>query len=329
MASLADLSPSFAESPVILRTIKEARAFVVAQKSQGHQIGLVPTMGALHQGHGSLVARAIQENPCTVLSIFVNPLQFGVNEDLDRYPRQLAADLALCRQWGITAVFVPEVDELTAGQQVQVMPPPAMTEVLCGRSRPGHFVGVATIVTKLLNIIQPDRAYLGQKDGQQVAIITQLVAQLNLPVAIVSVPTLREPDGLALSSRNVYLTPGERQIAPDLYRGLQRIATAVNQGERRVQVLYDLFMSDLDNALDNSGDLSQDTKPNLKPNLKPKLSESEPLPRFVIDYVEIVTAETLTPITDQLPEGERIMVAVAAKLGKARLIDNILLDVFC
>ncbi len=320
MASLADSSPSSSESPIILRTIKEARDFVVAQKKQGHQIGLVPTMGALHQGHGSLAAQAIQENPCTILSIFVNPLQFGVNEDLDRYPRQLAADLALCRQWGITAVFVPEVDELTAGQQVQVMPPPAMTEVLCGRSRPGHFVGVATIVTKLLNIIQPDQAYFGQKDGQQVAIITQLVAQLNLPVAIVPVPTLRESDGLALSSRNVYLTPAERQIAPGLYRGLQRIATAVNQGERRVQVLYDLFMNDLHSDLHN-GDCHNDQD-------FPKSSASESLPRFVIDYIEIVTAATLTPITDQLPEGERIMVAVAAKLGKARLIDNILLDVF-
>jgi len=320
MAPLADSSPSSSESPItspiILRTIREARDFVVAQKKQGHQIGFVPTMGALHQGHGSLAAQAIQENSCTILSIFVNPLQFGVNEDLDRYPRQLAADLALCRQWGITAVFVPEVDELTAGQQVQVLPPPAMTEVLCGRSRPGHFVGVATIVTKLLNIIQPDRAYFGQKDGQQVAIITQLVAQLNLPVAIVPVPTLREPDGLALSSRNVYLTPAERQIAPGLYRGLQRVATAVNQGERRIQVLYGLFMNDLNGDCHNDQDF-------------PKSSASESLPRFVIDYIEIVTAATLTPITDELPKGERVMVAVAAKLGKARLIDNILLDVFC
>jgi pantoate--beta-alanine ligase len=183
-----------------------------------------------------------------------------------------------------------------------------MTEVLCGRSRPGHFVGVATIVTKLLNIIQPDRAYFGQKDGQQVAIIRQLVQQLNLPVVIVPVPTLREVDGLALSSRNVYLTPAERKIAPGLYQGLQQVTAAVSQGERRVQILCDLVINHLGNCSTRN-------------------NHGETAPEFKIDYVAMVTAATLTPITDYLPSGERVMVAVAAKLGRARLIDNILLDV--
>lgn len=302
-------SPSpLAPRPIILRTVAEARAFLMAQRVQGHSIGFVPTMGALHRGHGALTECSVKENAITVLSIFVNPLQFGPNEDLDRYPRQLEVDLGLCQQWGVTAVFVPPPDELTAGQQVQVLPPLAMTEVLCGRSRPGHFVGVATIVTKLLNIIQPDRAYFGQKDGQQVAIIRQLVQQLNLPVVIVPVPTLREVDGLALSSRNVYLTPAERKIAPGLYQGLQQVTAAVSQGERRVQILCDLVINHLGNCSTRN-------------------NHGETAPEFKIDYVAMVTAATLTPITDYLPSGERVMVAVAAKLGRARLIDNILLDV--
>ena len=196
-------------------------------------------MGNLHQGHLSLIQRARQENSTVIVSIFVNPLQFAPNEDYQRYPRTLEQDQKLCEQAGVDAIFAPTPEEMAVPQKsiqeskvTQVIPPSAMMTGLCGRSRLGHFQGVATIVTKLFNLVQPDRAYFGQKDGQQLAIIKRLVADLNLPVEIVACPTVREASGLAFSSRNQYLTATAKEQAAALYRGLQRAEAAFIAGDR-------------------------------------------------------------------------------------------------
>ena len=202
-------------------------------------VGLVPTMGGLHQGHLSLIERAKQENSTVIVSIFVNPLQFGPNEDYQRYPRTLEQDRQFCEQAGVDVIFAPTPEEIgvpgkniAATQVTQVIPPSDMICSLCGNFRPGHFQGVATIVTKLFNLVQPDRAYFGQKDGQQLAIIKRLVADLNLPVEIVACPTVRELSGLALSSRNQYLTATEKEQATVLFKGLRQAEAAFRAGVR-------------------------------------------------------------------------------------------------
>ncbi|MBD2359953.1 bifunctional pantoate--beta-alanine ligase/(d)CMP kinase [Anabaena minutissima FACHB-250] len=262
-------------------------------------IGLVPTMGSLHQGHLSLIARARQENSAVIVSIFVNPLQFGPNEDFERYPRTLEQDRKLCEEAGVDAIFAPTPEEMGIDKNIQeykvtqVIPPSAMISGLCGRSRLGHFQGVATIVTKLFNLVQPDRAYFGQKDGQQLAIIKRLVADLNLPVEIIACPIVREASGLALSSRNQYLTAEEQQQAAVLYRGLQQAETAFRAGVRDRNQLIAAVEQEL-----------------------AKVSTVS------VEYIELVEPTTLMFLDKVTEEG---MLAIASRLGSTRLIDNTIL----
>lgn len=267
------------------------------------EVGFVPTMGALHQGHLSLIDRARRENKLVIVSIFVNPLQFGPTEDLDRYPRTLDADKALCEAAGVDALFVPSPSELGIATHAppapplpltQVLPPVEMMTGLCGRSRLGHFQGVATIVTKLLNIVQPTRAYFGQKDAQQLTIIRKLVADLNLAVEVVACPTLRETNGLAMSSRNQYLSQEERQQAAALYRGLQAAAELFRTGEQMSSNLVEAVKAEL-----------------------------RPIPTIAIEYIELVDSMTMETLHEVKDNG---LLAVAARLGSTRLIDNILLS---
>ncbi len=212
-------------------------------------IGLVPTMGALHLGHLSLIERAKQENDLVIVSIFVNPLQFAPTEDYQSYPRTLERDRSLGQQVGVDAIFAPTAEELGVGEQLlsrtQVVPPESMTAVMCGKSRPGHFQGVATIVTQLFNVVQPHKAYFGQKDAQQVAIIRRLVKDLSFPVKIIACPTVREASGLAKSSRNQYLTPEQKQQAQVLYRSLQLSELAFKSGERHSEALKAVALKEL------------------------------------------------------------------------------------
>ena len=263
-------------------------------------VGLVPTMGNLHQGHLSLIQRARQENSTVIVSIFVNPLQFAPNEDYQRYPRTLEQDQQLCEQAGVDAIFAPTPEEMAVPQKsiqeskvTQVIPPSAMITGLCGRSRQGHFQGVATIVTKLFNLVQPDRAYFGQKDGQQLAIIKRLVADLNLPVEIVACPTVREGSGLAFSSRNQYLTATAKEQAAVLYRGLQRAKTAFRAGDRDRHKLIAVVQQ-----------------------------EVAMVSTISVEYIELVEPTTLMSLEKVEEEG---MLAIAARLGATRLIDNTIL----
>lgn len=257
-------------------------------------IGLVPTMGYLHDGHLSLVKAARQECDVVVMSIFVNPLQFGENEDFDRYPRDLKRDQDLAEQHQVDYLFVPEAKEM--------YPEPPRTSisvtlgnVMCGRHRPGHFDGVALVVTKLFNIIQPDFAYFGQKDAQQLAIIEQMVNDLNIPVTIRPCPTVREPDGLAMSSRNVYLSPEERKQAVQLYKSLQAARSLIEAGERDPEVIKNHVTALLA------------TQPDIR-----------------LEYVELRSYPDLTEINEV--KG-KVIVALAAHLGQTRLIDNVILEV--
>ncbi|MBD2328348.1 bifunctional pantoate--beta-alanine ligase/(d)CMP kinase [Alkalinema sp. FACHB-956] len=282
----------------LFTTVAALRCYLAQCRKLEGTVGLVPTMGALHAGHQSLIDRARQENQWVVVTIFVNPLQFGPNEDFDRYPRTLEADRALCEAAGVDVIFAPPPSELgiipAANAEVtQIVPPAAMQSGLCGASRPGHFNGVATIVTKLLNLVQPDRAYFGQKDAQQLAIIQQLVADLNLSVEIVACPIVREPSGLALSSRNQYLSPAEKQEAVTLSQGLMAAQQEFRRGERQRSLLIDRVKAQLATA----------------PNLQP-------------EYIELVDPTTLTPLTEVAETG---LLTIAARLGKTRLIDNVLL----
>lgn len=257
-------------------------------------VGLVPTMGALHAGHLSLIDTARQENKIVVVSIFVNPLQFAPGEDLDRYPRTLKQDQQLCEAAGVDVIFVPTAEELgVEANPTQVTPPNPMISVMCGLSRPGHFEGVATIVTKLFNLVQPDRAYFGQKDAQQLAIIQRLVTDLNLPLEVVACPIIREPSGLALSSRNRYLSAEESEQATGLHKALLQADKAFRSGECL------------------SANLIQAAKTELE-----KVSAMKP------EYVELVNPTTLAPLDEVRETG---LLAIAARLGSTRLIDNLLL----
>lgn len=271
------------------------RCFLDQCRINGGDIGLVPTMGALHAGHRSLIDRAKQENSWVVVSIFVNPLQFGPNEDFVQYPRPHDADRALCEQMGVDAIFMPTPDGLSirTAELTQVVPPASMKSVLCGPGRPGHFDGVATIVTKLLNIVQPTRAYFGQKDAQQLAIVRRVVQDLNLNVTLVPCPIVREASGLALSSRNQYLSDTERAQAASLYAGLAAAEQVFRQGERQAHALIT--------------------------QVKSKVSV---VPEIAIEYIQLVDPETLAPVAEVTKNG---LLAIAARLGQTRLIDNVLL----
>ncbi len=282
----------------LFKTVAGLRTYLASKKDK-QTIGLVPTMGALHQGHLSLINRAMAEVDVVVVSIFVNPLQFAPHEDLGQYPRQLETDAQLCEQSGVKAIFAPTPEEMgingTFEQPTEVMPPPTMISSLCGPFRQGHFQGVATIVTKLLNIISPDVAYFGEKDAQQLAIIRQLVKDLNLPVVIKGCPIIREPSGLAYSSRNQYLSPEEKKEAIALYQGLKAGKQAFMAGERHSNVLIAC--------------------------VKDKITSYSPI---TLQYVECVHPQTLQPL-DTIEEAG--LLAIAAYVGSTRLIDNVILRV--
>lgn len=279
----------------VVHTIAEVRQWVDRARKLGRTIGFVPTMGALHEGHASLIRTSVAQQDATVVSIFVNPLQFGPNEDLDRYPRTLDADIQVVQACGADLVFAPSVREMYPKRQLAFVDVEELTAGLCGASRPGHFRGVATVVAKLFNIVQPDVAYFGQKDAQQAAVIERMVADLSFPVRIVRCPTVREADGLAMSSRNTYLSPEERQAAPILYRALQEGAEAIRAGERDAEKVRRLMIDRI---------------------------QREPLAR--IDYVDVVDESTFRTIS--YVEGNIVLVG-AIYIGNTRLIDNIPLAV--
>ncbi len=219
-------------SAEVARTIARVRAWRDDRRRAGQRVGFVPTMGALHEGHGRLIETARQRGDHVVVSIFVNPLQFDRKDDLERYPRTLEADLKICNDLGVELVFAPAVDEMYPVEPLCTVTVKRITDGLCGRFRPGHFDGVATVVAKLFEIVQPEVAYFGEKDAQQLAVIRRMVIDVNIPVEVVGVATVREADGLALSSRNVRLSPEERSKATALYRALREAERAIAEGER-------------------------------------------------------------------------------------------------
>jgi pantoate--beta-alanine ligase len=275
-----------------VKTVRELRAAVARARSEGKRIGLVPTMGNLHSGHEALVVKAAQRADFVVATIFVNPLQFGPSEDLASYPRTLAADQEKLLQAGCHLLFAPSVEEMYPhGMDDQTrVSVPHLSEGLCGASRPGHFEGVATVVSKLFNMVQPDLAIFGQKDFQQLAVIRALVRDLNMPIQIIGEPTVRAADGLALSSRNIYLTEAQRAAAPALYRAISQIAQGLQNGERDFSRLL-------------SAGLDQITAAGFRP-----------------DYLEIRDATTLRAAT---PDDHDLVILAAAFQGTTRLIDNL------
>jgi pantoate--beta-alanine ligase len=263
-------------------------------RSRGGRLGLVPTMGALHEGHLSLIRAAKAKSDVVASSIFVNPTQFGPNEDFSRYPRDLEKDLALLERDGVDLVFVPSVEEMYPQQSVTWVAVEGLSDRLCGKSRPGHFRGVATVVAKLFNIVEPDLAFFGQKDAAQLAVIRRMVRDLNMPVQIEVCPIVREPDGLAMSSRNAYLSPEQRQDALVLFRSLLRVRELFADGERNPAILIKAAK----NVLSGSSAVR-------------------------LDYFEIVDPDELTPLA---LINQPALVAVAAFVGNTRLIDNIVLE---
>ncbi|MBP0001388.1 MAG: bifunctional pantoate--beta-alanine ligase/(d)CMP kinase [Cyanobacteria bacterium SID2] len=296
LTTVSELQAYHRQQPVV----RDSRA------ESDRSVGFVPTMGNLHPGHLSLIRKARQQNDTVIVSIFVNPLQFGPNEDFHQYPRTLDLDCQQCENEGVNAVFAPNPedmgiiersDPLSDGRspsQTTIVPPPQMTEILCGRSRPGHFEGVATIVVKLLNLVQPDRAYFGQKDAQQLAIIRRIVRDLNLPVEIIGCPIVREPSGLAYSSRNQYLSEDEKAKATVLFRSLSRAKSLFQAGKRDRAALFDAVKREL-----------------------------ATVPELRLDYVELVDPDSLVPLASVRRQG---LLALAARLGNTRSIDNVLLQ---
>ena len=279
---------------ILARTVNEVKAQVREWKSQGLSVGLVPTMGYLHEGHQSLIKRAVAENDKVVVSVFVNPIQFAPNEDLETYPRDLEADCALCESTGAAMVFHPEPEEMYGDDFTTFVDMTGVTKELCGKSRPTHFRGVCTVVNKLFNIAMPDRAYFGQKDAQQLAVIRRMVRNLNMNLEVVGCPIIRESDGLAKSSRNTYLSPEERKAALVLSK-------AIFMGERMIK----------DGEHDGEKVLSA----------MRELIESEPLAR--IDYGEMVKWDSIE--IHHKVDGP-VLVAIAVYIGKTRLIDNFIAE---
>jgi pantoate--beta-alanine ligase len=290
-------------APLVVGTIAELRAHLDEARSLGRTVGFVPTMGAFHDGHRSLMRAARASHDTVVVSLFVNPLQFGPSEDLARYPRDLAGDLAAATAERVDIVFAPPVEEMypRADGSPDGAPPlttvsvAEVTDGLCGGSRPGHFDGVATVVAKLFSIVGPSTAYFGRKDAQQLAVVRRLAADLCLPVRVVGCPLVREPDGLAMSSRNRNLKPAEREAATVIHRGLQKGAEVVAGGERDAGKLRRVVANVL---------------------------TTEPLVR--LEYAEVVAADTMAPL--DVLDGE-VLMAVAARVGDVRLIDNMTIHV--
>lgn len=280
---------------LIENTVEKVRETVKEWKAQGLSVGLVPTMGYLHEGHQSLIKKAVRQNDRVVVSIFVNPIQFAPGEDLETYPRDLEKDSALCSETGADLIFHPQPKEMYPdGFSTQVVMNNLTTE-LCGKTRPTHFSGVCTVVSKLFNIVNPDRAYFGEKDAQQLAIVKRMVKDLNFDIEIVGCPIVREPDGLAKSSRNTYLNAKERKAALILSKAIALGKKMTADGEKSAQAVIQA-MTDLINT--------------------------EPLAK--IDYVSVVNAETIQPI--DIISGE-VLTAIAVYIGKTRLIDNFMITV--
>jgi pantoate--beta-alanine ligase len=278
----------------VATTITEIRACVRQARAAGQTVGFVPTMGALHVGHVSLMQAAAERCGFVAVSIFVNPTQFGPGEDFEKYPRPLEKDLAICEENGVDVVFAPSRAEMYPRQNLTWLMVEKVSEPLCGRFRPGHFRGVATVCMKLFNIVGADHAFFGQKDAQQVAVIQRMVTDLNVPLEIVVCPTVREPDGLAMSSRNQYLSPQERKDATVIYRALRRSAELIRDGQ-----------TDAAEVTRQMGEILRQ------------------VPALRIEYASIVDAESLDGL--RRIEG-KVLVAVAGRLGSTRLIDNIVVD---
>ncbi len=277
----------------VLETAEVMRGWSLEQRKAGRTLGFVPTMGALHEGHASLIRQSVADCDVSVVSIFVNPAQFGPNEDYERYPRTFEADKGMAEDLGGDAIYAPDVRAMYPADYatyVDVLGP--LTERLCGRSRPGHFRGVTTVVAKLFNAVQPHRAYFGQKDAQQLAVIRRMTRDLDFGTEIVGLPIVREADGLALSSRNQYLTPEERGRALCIPRALEKGRALMGNGERSAKAVCEAVRDGLAHV-------------------------------NALDYVELVDAENLEPLEEIRPPA---LLAVAAKVGETRLIDNIKLE---
>ena len=278
----------------IITTVAEMKALVRAWKDEGLTIGLTPTMGALHEGHMSLMEAARKECDKVVASVFVNPLQFGPDEDYDNYPRDLERDAGIAESKGVDVVFHPSVEEMYPENYNTYVVMETLTDTLCGASRPGHFRGVCKVVNKLFNIVQPDKAFFGQKDAQQLAIIKRMVSDLNMNLEVIGCPIVREDDGLAKSSRNTYLSAEERNAALCLSRAIFKAKELIESGERNSALIAKAVTDTI---------------------------EEEPLAR--IDYVEVVNLGNMQPV-ETLPESG--LVAIAVYIGSTRLIDNYLYD---
>lgn len=278
----------------IVSSVAEVREQVKKWRSLGLSVGLVPTMGYLHEGHRSLIVRAVAENDRVVVSDFVNPIQFGPSEDLESYPRDIEADALLCERAGAHLVFHPAPEDMYASDFCTYVDMKGLTEGLCGKTRPTHFRGVCTVVSKLFHIVAPDRAYFGQKDAQQLAVIRRMVRDLNFDIEIVGCPIVREEDGLAKSSRNTYLNEDERKAAVVLSRAVNLGRSLMENGERKASVVLAAMRA---------------------------LIEGEPLAR--IDYVEMVDAVSMQPVDEA--QGS-VLCAMAVYVGKTRLIDNFIFE---
>ena len=274
----------------IVKTIKEVRQQVKQWKKDGLSIGLVPTMGYLHEGHKSLIDKAVTENDRVVVSVFVNPIQFGPNEDFKTYPRNMDNDKKLCESSGASLIFNPEPSEMYFENKSTNVDVGGLTEVLCGAKRPGHFSGVCIVVSKLFNIVSPGRAYFGEKDAQQLAVIKRMVRDLNFDIKVIGCPIIREKDGLAKSSRNTNLSQEERQAALVLEKSLKQAEKLLENGVKDTLLVKKLIEEQLN---------------------------KEPLAK--IDYVEIVDSESLKPVKEI---NKTVLIAIAVFIGKIRLIDN-------
>jgi len=279
----------------VITTIKDMQQEMKKEKQLGHSIGFVPTMGYLHEGHATLLGAARTENEVVVLSIFVNPTQFGPNEDFDTYPRDFERDERVAKEANVDYLFYPSVEEMYKSSRSVAITVTDRVDVLCGQKRPGHFDGVATVLTKLFHIVTPDRAYFGKKDAQQVAVVDGLIEDFNFPVELRAVDTVREADGLAKSSRNVYLTDKEREEAPVLFKSLQTALQLLEGGEKQVEIIKGTIRKEIEQHTSGK-----------------------------VDYIEVYTYPELKPIKNA---AGKIIIALAVQFSKARLIDNVIVDV--
>jgi pantoate--beta-alanine ligase len=280
---------------ITVARVHELRTACDDARALGRRVGLVPTMGYFHTGHRSLIRNARVENDLVVVSLFVNPLQFGPTEDLDAYPRDLAGDAVVAEAEGVDLLFAPSVDEMYPQPPRTTVHVEGLTAGLCGKARPTHFDGVTTVVAKLFSMVGPCRAYFGRKDAQQLAVVKRMAADLDLPVDVVGCPLVREPDGVAMSSRNAYLDADERRAASVLSRSLQEAARAITDGERDADAVHRLIAG---------------------------LVATEP--KVQLEYAEVVDTAVLEPMTEI---GGDVLVAVAAQVGRARLIDNMTVSI--